>query len=236
MQPLRTKRSFRNVVVLTGAGVSVASGLPTYRGAAGLWTKDPELANALRAGASPEVVWRGLVPIRARLAEARPNAAHLALASFERAIVDDGGAFTLVTQNVDGLHQAAGSVRVIEYHGALRRSRCSACDLPPFEDASASETPPPCPRCGAPLRPDVVLFDEMIGADEEVGAKRALRDCDLFLAIGTSGTVWPASSFVRAAEYAGAHTVLINAESVPGAPYAEIILGAAEEVLPALLR
>lgn len=232
---LRSRKAFHRVVVLTGAGVSVASGLPTYRGAAGLWTKDPALADSLRAGASPEVIWRALAPLRAKVAEARPNAAHVALASFEKTIIEAGGAFTLITQNVDGLHRAAGSRNVIEFHGALRRTRCTACPLPPFDDDTTSERPPPCPQCGAPLRPAVVLFDEMIGADEEVAAKRALRDCDLFLAVGTSGTVWPASSFVRSAEYEGAHTVLVNAEAVEGAPYAEIIVGAAEEVLPPLL-
>ncbi len=235
MRPLRSRKSFRSVVILTGAGVSVASGLPTYRGAAGLWTKDPALADALRAGASPEVIWRGLAPIRKNLASARPNAAHVALADFERAIVAEGSVCTLITQNVDGLHSTAGSRNVIEYHGALRRSRCSQCELAPFDDETATDTPPPCPQCGAPLRPDVVLFDEMIGATEEVTAKRALREVDLFLAVGTSGTVWPASSFVRAAEYAGAHTVLVNAEPIEGAPYDEIITGPAEIVLPELL-
>lgn len=228
----------RNVVVLTGAGISVASGLPTYRGAGGVWTTNPELAESLRAGAKPELVWRALVTdLRAKIAAAQPNAAHRALAAFERRVVGAGGSFRLVTQNVDGLHQAAGSQRVIEFHGALRRSRCSdpTCATEPFDDASTSELPPRCPRCGAPLRPDVVLFDEPIGAREEVESKRALRDCDLFLAVGTSGTVWPASSFVRAAEYAGAHTVLVTLEPASGEPYDEVIAGRAEEVLPSLL-
>lgn len=227
----------RHVVVLTGAGVSVASGLPTYRGAAGLWTKNPELAEALRGGASPEVVWRALAPLRAAIRAAQPNAAHVALAQYEQSVRARGGELTLITQNIDGLHQRAGSQRVIEYHGALRRSRCSNpdCASEPFDDETTSETAPRCRRCGAPLRPDVVLFDEMIGAREEVEAKRALRDCDLFLAIGTSGTVWPASSFVRSAEYAGAKTILINAEDTADAPYDQVLVGRAEEVLPPLL-
>lgn len=227
-------RAFRRVVVLTGAGVSVASGLPTYRGAAGLWTKDPALADALRAGADPRLVWRALASMRTTLAAARPNAAHEALAAFERNVTAKGGVFTLVTQNIDGLHQRAGSVNVVEYHGALRRSRCTSCALPPFEDATAGDEPPPCPQCGQPLRPDVVLFDEMIGAHEEVAAKRALRDCDLFLAAGTSGTVWPASSFVRSARYEGAHTVLVNLEAGDDT-YDERHEGPAEELLPRLL-
>jgi NAD-dependent deacetylase len=225
----------RKVVVLTGAGVSVASGLPTYRGLAGLWTARPELARALVAGAPPPVVWEALVPLRAKLATVAPNEAHRAIARWERSVERRGGIFTLVTQNVDGLHQAAGSRNVLELHGALRRSRCSRCDLPPFEDPSAPPRPPPCPRCGAPLRPDVVLFEEPIGAREEVESKRALREVDLFVAVGTSGTVWPASSFVRAAEYAGARTILVNAERIDRAPYDEQIVGPAEEILPTLL-
>ncbi|MBI2396007.1 MAG: NAD-dependent deacylase [Deltaproteobacteria bacterium] len=238
MVPLRSRaRPGRRVVVLTGAGISVASGLPTYRGAGGLWTANPELEEALSAGASPEVVWRGLAPLRAAVSKAEPNAAHVALAAWERRVVDQGGSCTLVTQNVDGLHTRAGSSNVIEYHGALRRSRCSdgGCPSRPFEDDRGSDTPPPCATCGAPLRPDVVLFGEMIGAREEVESKRALRDCDLFVAIGTSGTVWPASSFVRAAQYAGAHTILVNLEPIDDSPYDEVIVGAAETVVPALV-
>ena len=136
----------------------------------------------------------------------------------------------------DGSSSACGSTSGGSWQSKRQMSsgwRCSSADCAsePFDDDTASETPPPCARCGAPLRPDVVLFDEMIGAREEVDAKRALRDCDLFLAVGTSGTVWPTSSFVRAAEYAGARSILVNAEDVPGAPYGRVIVGRAEEVL-----
>lgn len=230
-------RDGRHVVVLTGAGVSVASGLPTYRGLGGLWTKDPSLAEALVAGADPKLMWRALASLRTVLAGAEPNPAHHALAAWEKRVVEAGGTFTLVTQNVDGLHQRAGSRNVVEYHGALRRSRCNdpSCTLEPFEDGVAGEAPPPCPRCGGPLRPDVVLFEEMIGAHEEMTAKRALRDCDLFLAAGTSGTVWPAASFVRGAKYAGAHTVLVNLERLDDDVWDEQHLGPAEALLPRLV-
>ncbi|MCA9636602.1 MAG: NAD-dependent deacylase, partial [Myxococcales bacterium] len=190
---------YRSVVVLTGAGVSAASGLPTYRGPGGLWTADPELARSLVAGASLERMWSALGPLRAALAEVRPNAAHRALADFEARHVAAGGRFCLITQNVDGLHQAAGSKNVVEYHGSLLRSRClGACGV--IDDRAVHAKPPACPGCGGPMRPDVVLFEETIGVRQERAAKRALDECDLFVAIGTSGMVWPAASFVRGAE------------------------------------
>jgi NAD-dependent deacetylase len=227
---------YRNVVVLTGAGVSVASGLPSYRGPGGLWEREPELAKALVAGAPIDKMWAALGPLRAALSDAEPNAAHRAVADFEARVRGAGGDFTLITQNVDGLHQRAGSRDVVEYHGALLRSRClGLCGS--FDDPTAHRAAPRCPNCGAHVRPDVVLFDETIGVREERRAKRALADCDLFLAVGTSGTVWPAASFVRAAEYAGAHTMYVNLTPLDGAweAYHEVILGRAEAVLPRLL-
>ena len=181
--------------------------------------------------------WRSFGPLRASVSTAAPNPAHLALAHAE-AQTGAGTTFTVVTQNVDGLHQAAGSRRVFELHGNLLRTRCSACDLAPFQDTAAHETLPRCPACGAPLRPDVVLFDELPDARAEWETKRALRDCDLFLAIGTSGTVSPASNFVRAAEYAGARTIYVNLEPLdpPHPAFQETVLGRAEDVLPSLLR
>lgn len=234
-RPSAPLHAYRRVVVLTGAGVSVASGLRPYRGPGGLWEDHPELLDHVRAGASAQLLWSLMGPMRAQIARAQPGEAHRSLADFERHITRAGGSLTLITQNVDGLHQRAGSQRVIELHGALRRSRCSACDLPPFEDDASS--PPPCPRCGASLRPDIVLFDEPLGADEEVGAKRALRGCDLFLAVGTSGSVWPASSFVRSAAFEGARTVYVNLTplSPPAPDFDEVHLGRAEEILPVLL-
>ncbi|MEZ4385856.1 MAG: Sir2 family NAD-dependent protein deacetylase [Nannocystaceae bacterium] len=227
---------YRKVVVLTGAGVSVASGLPSYRGPGGLWESDPALAKALVAGASLDTMWAALGPLRAALMDAVPNAAHRALADYEARLRQGGGELTLITQNVDGLHQRAGSRDVVEYHGALQRSRClGLCGS--FDDPAPHRSTPRCPRCGAPLRPDVVLFDETIGIHEERRAKRALADCDLFMAIGTSGTVWPAASFVRAADYAGARTLYVNLTPLEGAweAYHEVILGRAEAVLPGLL-
>jgi NAD-dependent deacetylase len=230
---------YRRIVVLTGAGISVASGLPTYRGAGGLWTDDPERMDAVTAEAAardPATPWRALADLRG--VEALPNAAHRALARAESELPSDAS-LTIITQNVDGLHLAAGSRSVVELHGNVRRSRCSKrrCGLAPFEDSRATAEPPPCPRCGAPLRPDVVLFNEMLPVDAEHRSKRALRDCELFLAVGTSGTVSPASSFVRSAEYAGARTIYVNLEpmDLPNPAFQETVLGRAEEVLPRLL-
>ncbi len=177
--------------------------------------------------------------LRRQVKAASPNAAHLALARAERQVTG-ARQWTLVTQNIDGLHQAAGSRNVVELHGSVFRTRCTSasCELPPFRDEEDhAGAVPRCPRCGSVLRPDVVLFEEAIPVDAEWQAKRALRDCDMFLAIGTSGTVAPASNFVRSAEYVRARTVLVNLEPMkPRHPaYDEEILGRAEEILPGLL-
>jgi NAD-dependent deacetylase len=230
---------YRHIVVLTGAGISVASGLPTYRGTGGLWnTVDVEgHATATAIAADPSRVWAFFAEIRRQIADARPNAAHLALAQVEERLRADQ-TLTVITQNVDGLHTSAGSTRVIELHGALRRSRCTRCAYTRAEElAACPPTCPACPLCGAGLRPDVVLFEEPIPVQAEWDCKMALRDCDLFIAVGTSGTVSPASNFVRSAEYMGAHTVYVNLEPMlPKNPaFREEHLGPAEELLPTLL-
>lgn len=230
---------YRRIVVLTGAGVSVASGLPTYRGAGGLWkTVDVERhATAAAIESDPARVWAFFSEIRAQLATAKPNAGHLALAYAERQLKQDQQ-LTVLTQNVDGLHSVAGVQRVVELHGTLRRSRCTQCEYARAEDLStASKSCPSCPTCGALMRPDVILFDEALPVDAEWESKKALRECDLFIAVGTSGTVSPASNFVRAAEYAGARTIYVNLEPMkPANPaFQESYLGRAEDLLPVLL-
>lgn len=206
--------SARNIVVLTGAGVSVASGLRPYRGPGGLWTDDPDLAGQATLAAferDPMAAWRVVGTGRSMTRSAQPNAAHRALSAFE-ASQPASTDFNLITQNIDGLHQRAGSRNVIELHGALRRTRCSAvdCDLEPYDDDTVPDDILPCPRCGSPLRPDIVLFEELIPAKPDWLSKRAVRDCDFFMAVGTSGTVSPASNFVRGAKYAGAFTLYAN--------------------------
>ncbi len=232
---------YRRIVVLTGAGISAGSGLRTYRGPDGVW-EEHEVERYGHASAlveRPTETWRLFGGMRAPVLAAAPNAAHRALADWEATLTPQQE-LLLVTQNVDGLHQRAGSRNVVELHGDLMRTRCSnaACDLPPFRDeAGHLDAVPRCPRCGAVLRPDVVLFGEEIPARPGWTVKRALRDCDLFIAIGTSGLVTPAANYVRGAEYAGARTVLVNLEPMlpPNPAFQEQVLGRAEEVLPALL-
>lgn len=218
---------YRKIVFLTGAGASVASGLPPFRGPGGLWD-DEELervatAEALRS--DPERVWRAFAPLREGALRAQPNAAHQAIAALERR---HPGVHVL-TQNVDGLHAAAGNTRVVELHGSIRRSRCTACRLAPFADDRLDFRG--CPECGEALRFDIVLFHEPV----EMGATAGiLRAVDLFVAVGTSGTVYPAAGFAAAARADGARTVLVNLEAAETDLYHEQVLGRAEEVLPRL--
>jgi len=231
---------YKNIVVLTGAGISVGSGLPPYRGPGGIWTTHNVALYGTKEGlvGSPEKVWELFGPMRELIALAKPNPGHLALAAFEAGLREDQN-FLLVTQNVDGLHQRAGSKNVVEIHGSMSRSLCSSCDLPAFDDTQAhTDALPLCPSCGKPLRPDVVLFNERIPALADWTTKKALRDCDLFIAIGTSGTVASASGMVRSAKFVGARTLYVNL--VPMDPvnpaFDESYIGEADKVLPELLQ
>ena len=224
---------YQHIVVLTGAGVSAASGLPTYRGPGGLWDKD-EIASLATTEAwqeRPDEVWSLFAGLRSQVCQAEPNDAHRALTTMQERAPGD---FTLITQNVDGLHQRAGSTGVIELHGNLHRSICSKakCELEAFIDESKGSQAPLCTLCSSRLRPDIVLFGEPLPVLADHLATRALRDCDLFIAVGTSGTVSPASRFVRSAQYAGAHTVLVNLEPIEGeSAFAEECIGRADELL-----
>lgn len=219
---------YRNIVVLTGAGISQAAGLPTYRGPGGLWNDPAKVAlsdvRALqtRRDEACAMFWSLYTSAR----EVRPTAAHHALAAFEAALPEEAN-FLLITQNVDGLHQAAGSQRVCEFHGSLARWRCEVCSV-------EVELPTAQAHCAQPMRPCAVLFGEEIPAAAEHAAKRALRDCDLFVAIGTSGTVMPAASFVRWAAYSGARRTLLNLEIDDDARelYTECHAGTADELVP----
>lgn len=227
--------STSRLLVLTGAGISVASGLRPYRGPGGLWTDNPEIE---RESASPELrhrpdrIWELFGPLREEARRARPNAAHEALTRVQQ---ESGcAAITLVTQNVDGLHQRSGFQNVAELHGSILRSRCTQCDLPPFDDPETG--PRPCPACGQPLRPDIVLFGERIPDEPALTAHGAVLGCDIFLAVGTSGGVAPASSLVQRADTYGAATLLVNLEPMrpPNPAFHREILGKAEEILPDL--
>lgn len=233
--------NYKQIVILTGAGISVASGLRPFRGPGGLWTEfEPEdIPNAINLRKNPKVIWQIVTELRERAPLLKPNAAHLAIAYLQNNTTQ-GQSITLITQNMDGLHKKALSKDVIEIHGSAFRTKCSNidCDLAAYEDSQIYdlENLPTCPKCGGFLRPDVVLFDEPIPGKEEYLSKRSLRDCDLFIAVGTSGTVFPVSNFVRSAKYVGAQTLLVNLEAMdpPNPAFDLELLGKAEEILPEL--
>jgi NAD-dependent deacetylase len=230
-----TLRDAGRVVVLTGSGVSAESGVPTFREAqTGLWARyDPQRLASLDAFArDPRLVWEWYEWRRDLVSSAEPNPAHLALAELERRVPE----LELVTQNVDGLHESAGSSGVIELHGNIMRSKCSAEGVI-VEGYEGGESPPPCPRCAAPLRPDVVWFGEMLPVRAIERASEAARGCDLFLSVGTSGLVYPAAALPYEALEHGATLVEVNPEGTPLTPRADFVLsGRAGEVLPELLR
>ena len=227
--------------VLTGAGISAASGLRTYRGEDGLWNEmDPESFSTMEGlRADPMRVWRFYSEVRDAVLAAEPNAAHLALAEAGRRSRAAGGSLTVITQNVDSLHTRAGSTDVVELHGNALWTECSneQCSLKPFnEERGHRDALPMCPLCGSVLRPHVTFFGEALPVDAAWNSKRLLRDCDLFVAIGTSGTVSPASEFVRGADYAGARTLYVNLEPLGSSNryFRETVLGPAEKVVAEL--
>ena len=224
------------IVVLTGAGISADSGVATFRGAGGLWEgqRVEDVATPEAWAARPALVWRFYQLRRASLPGVQPNAAHAALVELERSLVRRGGELTLVTQNVDDLHDRAGS-RPLHMHGELAVLRCERCDarVRDLEHLDPQRFVP-CPRCGhARLRPDVVWFGELPYFLDEIEA--AVSRCTHFLAIGTSGAVWPAAGYLGLARARGAHTVVATLEA-PGNlhPADEFIPGRAVEVVPAL--
>lgn len=227
------RRSSRGVVVLTGAGVSVASGIPSFRGNSGLWTRwDPEEYATIDAfDRDPARVWEFLRELGETLEEAEPNEAHRAIAALGgRGFVD-----VVVTQNVDGLHQRAGSERVVELHGSHRTLRCRRCDatFPVDEMATVVDAVvPTCRNCGGVLKPDVVLFGEPMPPQALRQAEHAVRHCGVLLVVGTSVEVHPASRIPDIAARAGAAIWEVNPE--PAVPGAKAIVGRAESVLPAL--
>jgi NAD-dependent deacetylase len=202
-------RSARRLAVLTGAGISAESGLATFRGAGGLWEgqRVEDVATPEAFARDPRQVWRFYNARRANLATVRPNAGHHALAALEERFGDH---FALVTQNVDGLHQAAGSRRVLEIHGSIRRVRCTACLR--IENRQAEPLPemPVCPVCHELLRPDVVWFHEALPSRIWAEAEEAVRTCDCFLVIGTSAVVYPAAGLIFLAQDHGAGVIEIN--------------------------
>jgi NAD-dependent deacetylase len=236
-------REARSVVVLTGAGISTESGIPDFRGPQGVWTKDPKaekLSNIHHYMNDPEVrvaAWQARLVHPAWTAE--PNAGHLALAELERR----GRLDTLVTQNIDGLHQKAGSSpdRVVEIHGTVREVVCMSCDdrAPmgrALDRVRAGEADPPCRSCGGILKSATVSFGQNLVPEDLMRADKAARNCDLFLALGTTLTVYPVAALPGLALEAGARLVIANADPTPYDPQADAVLrGTLGDVLPALV-
>ncbi|MBS1821203.1 MAG: NAD-dependent deacylase [Acidobacteria bacterium] len=220
--------------VLTGAGVSAESGLATFRGSGGLWNghRVEDVATPEAWDADPELVWRFYSMRRRDALAVEPNAAHFALAALEDQLADR---YYLCTQNVDDLHERAGSRNIHHMHGSLFQSRCVECERP-FGDRSFYETAstlPKCRDCGSPVRPHIVWFGE-IPLDME-GIYAQLDRATVLLVIGTSGCVYPAAGFVRIARQRGIRTIYAGPEEPENAEaFDEIILGAATEVLPKL--
>lgn len=225
------RKSGQKIVILTGAGISAESGLGTFRDEGGLWAQHriEDVATPEGFARNPELVHGFYNARRIQAAAARPNAAHRALARLQ---AEHAGEVVIVTQNVDGLHEAGGAGGVLHMHGSLAGALCGACGhrwaAPP-----EMQTGQPCPACAAPAgRPDVVWFGEMPYFMEAIYAH--LAAADLFAAIGTSGEVYPAAAFVDEAQAAGAHTVELNlAPSAAVSRFAERRFGPASETVPA---
>jgi NAD-dependent deacetylase len=225
----------RRCIVFTGAGVSAESGVPTFRGAGGLWERyrPEELATPEAFARDPELVWRWYRWRQVLVYRAGPNPGHRAVAELEAI----GVVKAVITQNVDGLHQKAGSRNVVELHGSLWRARCVECGAVYRLDKPVEETPPRCPKCGGLLRPDVVWFGEPLPRDAWERAVELASRSDVVLVVGTSGVVYPAAYIPRIAKDHGAVLVEVNVEESAITPIADFFLrGRSGEVLPRLVE
>ena len=224
----------RSIAVLTGAGVSAESGVPTFRGQDGLWKRHraESLATPEAFARDPKLVWEWYDWRRGVLGGIKPNAGHYALAELERRAPN----FALITQNVDGLHELAGSRNVLRVHGSIWVLRCLACGREQENRrAPLPEVPPHC-ECGGMLRPGVVWFGEALPTTIWQAAEEAARSCDLFLVIGTSAVVYPAAGLAHIAKASGARVIEINvAETQLTRDIDEFLLGPSGELLPRLI-
>lgn len=234
MNPLDRARkllaSANAIAVLTGAGISAESGIPTFRGPGGLWRdyRPEDLATPEAFAKNPALIWEWYMWRRALIAKAQPNAGHRALAELERR----SPAFTLITQNVDGLHDRAGSRNIRKIHGDIWTSRCSRCPYECRDNTAIFTDIPLCPDCAAPLRPGVVWFGEQLPHLVWDDAQRAVRNCQLLLVAGTSAQVQPAAGLIGLAPAA----IEINLDDTPYSPSVAVSLrGPCGELLPRLL-
>lgn len=224
----------QSLAVLTGSGISADSGVPTFRGADGLWRnfRAENLATPEAFERDPRLVWEWYNWRRELIATKTPNAAHAAVVELERRCSE----FWLITQNVDGLHRAAGSQKLSEIHGNIWKVRCTACSV--VEDNHDVPIPilPSCRHCQGLLRPHIVWFGESLLASDLSRCAAALQSCDVLLVIGTSGVVYPAAGFASAAKEAGAFVAEINPDATPHSETVDVSLrGRTKEVVPLLL-
>jgi NAD-dependent deacetylase len=229
-------RSARAVAVLTGAGVSAESGVPTFRGENGLWRKfrPEELANFEAFIRNPQLVWEWYKERKRVIQRIQPNPGHIALAELEKLFPD----FSITTQNIDNLHRRAGSKKVFELHGNIERNYCVQCRADVSnEKVLQTDDVPRCEKCGGLIRPDVVWFGELLPSDEWESAETAARHADVYFSIGTSAIVYPAASLPLIAKRAGAFLVEINPEETALTPGAdEFIEGNSGAVLPQIVE
>lgn len=220
------------ITVLTGAGISAESGIPTFRGQEGLWRnfRAEDLATPEAFHRDPVLVWEWYNWRRELIAEKQPNPGHTALVKIEKRVSD----FCLISQNVDGLHGLAGSKNLIEIHGNIWKVRCTRCGEITEDRRVPIPIPPACPSCGGLLRPHIVWFGESLDPNDISQAMEALGNCEVMLVIGTSGVVQPAASFASEARLHGALVVEINPDE--GTPAADIHLrGRAGDLMPKLI-
>lgn len=230
-------RRATKVAVLTGAGVSAESGVPTFRASDGLWEghRIEDVATPYGFEKDPRLVWKFYNARRANVKMVQPNAGHRALAAMER---HWGENFSIATQNVDGLHQAAGNRRVFEVHGSLRRTRCTACGIIQDRELEVLADLPECGPCGGLLRPDIVWFHEALPDDVWWNAQRAAGECDVLLVVGTSAVVYPAASLIPIAKRTkspGATVIECNLTRTEASAMADVgLYGPSGETLPKL--
>lgn len=224
----------RNITVLTGSGISADSGVPTFRGADGLWRnyRAEDLATPDAFARDPRLVWEWYNWRRELIATKRPNPAHLAIAELERR----APAFWLVTQNVDGLHQDAGSRNLTEIHGNIWKVRCTGCNRVDENRDIPISLLPSCSQCRSLLRPHIIWFGESILAADLQQCANVLRNCDILFVIGTSGVVYPAAGFAAVAKESGAFVAEINLDPTPQSSLVDVSLqGRAKDLVPLLL-
>jgi NAD-dependent deacetylase len=237
---IRSLQSAGKVALLTGAGISAESGIPTFREAqTGLWSRyDPhELATHQAFRRNPRLTWEWYTWRRKLVSQAEPNPGHFALTELEKLLSETDSQFTLITQNVDGLHQRAGSQEIIELHGNIMRTKCFTEDKLVDDWNDSGDIPPRCPNCGGHLRPDVVWFGENLPPDTLQSSWHTAQTCDLFFSIGTSSLVEPAASLPFIALRQGAIIIELNPSSTPLTDQAAYILrGSAGKILPRLIQ